>query len=371
MENYKKCFAENLRRQRQKLGLTQSGLAELLGFSEKTVSKWEREASIPDIATLFKLCGLLHISFEHLFSSDDEVYFLGIDGGGTKTEFLLSDREGNTVRSLRSDCCNPIDIGIDAAQRILRTGIETVCEGYRMASVILFAGIAGGTSADMRPRLTTFFADFGFRSFTVDSDNMNILSAGLLDADGITLILGTGICSYSKVGGEIRRVGGWGYLIDDGGSAYNIGRDGLAAVFRAQDGSGEETLLTEEIEKMYPDGTTQLLGQLYEERKKLIASFAPAVYRAAREHDGVAERILRANMAFAAKVIGTSGKRFPGGVRIPVVIAGGLTHEELTLTYLKAALGDPERYELKILDRAPVGGAVRLAMKMWEKEREQ
>ncbi len=368
MRNYGKCFAENLRRQRQKLGLTQRQLADAVGFSEKTVSKWEREASIPDISTLFRLCELLHMSFERLFSDDDEICFLGIDGGGTKTELALADREGKILTSIRVDCCNPIDIGIDSAEEILRPAIEKLCEGRRMASIIAFAGIAGGTSADMRPKLTGFFADFGFRAFEVDSDNMNILAAGLGDGDGITLILGTGICSYSKFEGKIERVAGWGYLIDDGGSAYNIGRDGLAAVFRVLDGSGEKTLLTDEAERIFPDGIQRLLGRIYNERKKLVASFAPAVFRAAAAHDSVAEGILRSNMAFAAKVIETSGKRFPDGARIPVILAGGLTNEELTPGYLKAALGDSGRYDLRILDRAPVNGAVTLAMKIFEKE---
>ena len=71
--------------------------------------------------------------------------------------------------------------------------------------------------------------------------------AGLGREDGIKVILGTGICAFSQIHGKREKVAGWGYLIDDGGSATNIDRDALHAYFGVFNGSGEVPQLTERI----------------------------------------------------------------------------------------------------------------------------
>ena len=74
MPDYTKNFALNLRRFRKKNGLTQKEFAQLLGYSEKTVSKWECEGSIPDIETLFDIARNLQTSLDELFKAQDIYY---------------------------------------------------------------------------------------------------------------------------------------------------------------------------------------------------------------------------------------------------------------------------------------------------------
>ena len=64
------------------------------------MSKWECEASIPDIETLFDIAKILQTSLDDLFQAR-EMYCLGIDGGGTKTDLALVDREGSLIRTLK------------------------------------------------------------------------------------------------------------------------------------------------------------------------------------------------------------------------------------------------------------------------------
>ena len=149
-------------------------------------------------------------------------YYLGIDGGGTKTALLLCGRDGNEIRRHYAAACNPMDIGFDAAFEILRCAIGEICEGISMSTVAMFAGIAGGGSADAKRRLSEFFGEFDFLTYDNDSDNRSILEAGLGERDGISVIMGTGICVQAKCGELLHRVGGWGYFIDKGGSGYNI-----------------------------------------------------------------------------------------------------------------------------------------------------
>lgn len=290
-------------------------------------------------------------------------YFLGIDGGGTKTELVLTDEEGNVINTLKTSTCNPVDIGLDKAKKVLKNAIYEVCRDVSFSSVYCFAGIAGGTSADMQEKLKAFFEEFGFKGFSNDSDNKNIIESGLGDSDGMTVIMGTGVCVYIRKDGKYSRVAGWGYFIDNGGSGYNLGRDALNAYFQAYDKTGPETMLTEEIDKIYSGGPQKLIGYIYSGGKKAVASFAPAVFSALEKGDKIAEKILKSNTDEVVKFIEVAYKTFGEG-KIPVVLAGGLTSQKSVIDNIKNSLVNVDRYDIKTLDKAPVYGAVSIAKKL-------
>ena len=366
MTKYAENFSINLKNLRKEKGLTQKELADILGYSEKTVSKWECGACIPDIEVLFDLSKVFQTNVESLFM-EKSLYFLGIDGGGTKTDLALSDISGNIVRTYKTDSCNPIDIGLDEAKRILKNAIFEICKDIPFSNVYCFAGIAGGTTADMQKGLKDFFAEFNFRDFLNDSDNKNIIASGIGDEDGMTVIMGTGVCVYTQINKIHSRIAGWGYLIDNGGSGYNLGRDALNAYFCAYDKTGPETLLSAEIEKIYPGGVQSVMGYIYDIGKKAVASFAPAVFRAFEKGDKLAEVILKRNLDEVVNLIKTAGESFENS-RIPIVLAGGLTSQNIVIDYLKNALSEDKRFDIKVLDKSPVHGAVKLALNLKENE---
>ena len=368
MTYYAKNFSVNLRNLRIHKNLTQKELADLLQYSEKTVSKWECGACIPDIDVLFKLSGVFKVSIEKMFEGAKE-YFLGIDGGGTKTALAIADADGNIIRTLKTSTCNPVDIGIEKAKEILKEGIYEICKDISLSSVYCFAGIAGGTSADMYQKLKDFFEEFGFRGFSNDSDNKNIIESGLGDADGMTVIMGTGVCVYTQKDKKHNKIAGWGYFIDNGGSGYNLGRDALNAYFEAFDKTGVETLITEEIDKMYPGGPQKLIGHIYGGGKKAVASFAPAVFKALEKGDKVAENILQRNTDEVVKYIEVASRIFEAD-KIPVVLAGGIASQKCVVENIKKSLKNSERYDIKILDKEPVYGAVNLALKLKKEEKD-
>ena len=141
-------------------------------------------------------------------------YCLGIDGGGTKTALLLTDISGAVIRHTTAAACNPMDVGFASAETILREAIDRICEDIPKSEISMFAGIAGGGASAPRGQLHDFFTDFGFGVFDNDSDNINILEAGLSNRDGISVIMGTGICVQAKYENTLHRVGGWGYFVD-------------------------------------------------------------------------------------------------------------------------------------------------------------
>ncbi len=365
MNTYEERFAYNINRLRLSRNLTQRQLAQLIGYTEKSVSKWECVGSVPSIATLYQIASVFNVGLDELFR-DKSVYLLGIDGGGTKTDLVLADEKLNMVKELTLSGCNPIDIGMENAKEILKSGISRVCEGIPFSSIVMFAGIAGGSSGGNKEELARFFAKFGFLSFENGSDTQNIVSAAIGDNDGVIIIMGTGSCAIAQHNGIQERVGGWGYLFDNGGSGYNIARDALAACFRYIDGSGKYTALADEVLKKYESPQT-LLGALYEGGKKFIASFCPLVFECAERGDEVCREIIKSNMDYAANVISTAVKKV-GGERVGVVLAGGISKLTLANEYLKMALSGADRCELSVLSERPVMGALIYAKKLIKKE---
>ena len=91
-------FSRSLKARRKALGMTQRDLADKISYSEKAVSKWESGVALPPSALLPTLSAILGVSIDELLMGKNEIrYYLGIDGGASKTEFLLVNSEGNVT----------------------------------------------------------------------------------------------------------------------------------------------------------------------------------------------------------------------------------------------------------------------------------
>ena len=367
--NYEKAFSVNVRKLRKKLNITQKSLADTIGYSEKTVSKWETEGSVPPIEALFKIADIFRVSIEELFKCDGTIYYLGIDGGGTKTELALSDSEGKIARRLFMDGCNPNTVGIEQTKRIIKEGIVQICKDIPLSSIAVYAGIAGCASESYADEIRDMLKKMSFAAFDVGSDNNNIVAAGLGNREGITMILGTGICSYVVKKEEIKRIAGWGYLFDNGGSAFHIGRDAINAYFSAYDGTGEETALVQRIKQTFNGSNTELLRHLYNGGNKLVSSYAKCVFEEAEKGDEVSIAIIKKNIAEIARLICASLSHFTNyNEKIPIILGGGLTNQPLLLSYLLDELGDnAKKCAIQVLDAPPVDGAFELAKSLWRK----
>lgn len=367
--NYEKAFSINVRRLRKKHKLTQKSLADAIGYSEKTVSKWETEGSVPSIDALFRVANIFRVSILELFRCDENIYYLGIDGGGTKTEFALLDPEGKIACRLFMDGCNPNTVGIERTKNIIENGIIQVCKDVPLSSVVVYAGIAGCASESYAEEIKIMLEKMSFAACEVGSDNNNIVAAGLGDNEGITMILGTGICAYVVKKNETKRIAGWGYLFDNGGSAFHIGRDGINAYFSSYDGTGEETTLVQRINETISCSNAEFLKSLYSGGNKLVSSYAMCVFEEAEKGDKVSIAILKKHIAEIARLIRAALSQFStNNEKIPIILGGGLTNQKLLLPYLTDELGDDtKKCSIRVLDVPPVNGALELAKSLWRK----
>lgn len=254
-------------------------------------------------------------------------YYLGIDGGGTKTDAALCDEFGRIAARTLGPAGNLVDIGISAYAALLGQLLDGLAQqtgGSLPPVAAAFAGLSGGSdpqiAADCRLLLRNRLPDTPL--VAGGDDRQSLLAGGLYGADGCVLISGTGCACTARVNGQQHSIGGWGFLFDGKGGGFDIGRDAVMAALRAYDGRGEPTRLLPLLEAELGCGIEQALPGLYREGKRRIASLAPLVFSAAQEGDAAASGILDENMRELALWLDTAAKDFSGS--FPTVVAGGI-----------------------------------------------
>jgi len=355
-------FAKNLRAARISAGLTQEGLAEKLCYSSKSISKWESGSVLPPTVIILELVDILKTDLNSMFSSFEEpIYYLGVDGGGTFTEFVLIDKENNILKQCNLGPCNVLNLNKEQIDKVLKDGVDEACADIPHSRISAFFGLAGAGSGKVAV-LTEVLKKYGFANVACGTDAQNTVSVGLKGEDGIIAILGTGSAVFSSKNGELERIGGYGHLFSDYGSGYEIGRMAICAVLAQFDKSGPETLLTRLFEeKDNNKNIFSMLPRFYQNGKSYVASYAPLVFKAYEMGDEVAKSIISYNITMLSNQINTALKRFDDNAVIPLVLSGGITvREDIIVPMLKEKIVN-KNIEILILREKPVMGAVRLA----------
>jgi N-acetylglucosamine kinase-like BadF-type ATPase len=185
-------------------------------------------------------------------TSAAESYFLGIDGGGTKTDCFLVDGDGAVLSSATAGPSNPLRAGYAKAWFTLSDAADLVLERQHLKSSDIrgiCAGIGGAGRANVAKRIATFLErGFPEAAVSVTTDLEITLQAAVGDGEGIILVVGTGSAAYGRdAEGHIARAGGRGPWFSDEGSGFDIGRRALAAVVRADEKRGPATALAERM----------------------------------------------------------------------------------------------------------------------------
>lgn len=288
-------------------------------------------------------------------------YYLGIDGGGTKTEFLLTDKNDNEIKRLFCGCSNPVNIGIENTLSVLSIGISRICENISKDKISVFAGIAGAKTGDYSKQITDFLFSFGFESCLCGSDVDLALEMALGESDGTAVIMGTGIVAFSKNGEAYYRTGGRGYMIDKGGSGFHYGSDAINCAFEFIDGRGGSETIYGLVKSRTDNNFDELISRIYKEGPSFTASFAPVVFEAYSLGDRAAEDIIDKNAKETAKLI-NGAVRFSQNAEKRVVICGGLCRQkDILYAFITKYLDDGICIEF--LDEPMVNAAVSLAAK--------
>ncbi len=229
-------------------------------------------------------------------------YYIGLDGGGTKTHCVLANDKKEKVYECYGGPANFLILGTETVTQTLYDLVKESMQKNNVRYGEIEAITIGATGAGRKSdadRLESEFRkfcqskDFKPKNVFVDSDARIALEGAFSGRPGCIMIAGTGSILYGKdIKGRLYRVGGFGRFLGDEGSGYMIGKKGLIAVAKAFDGRGETTIMQNLLFNASNINTPEeLITEIYKNNYD-IASFAPLVLQAANQGDVIARKIL-------------------------------------------------------------------------------
>ncbi len=295
-------------------------------------------------------------------------YYLGIDGGGTKTTAAVSDEKGNILFKKVGKTINFYSVGMDKARENLLEIIEDI---YNETGKITFESVFVGCSALDREAdaetLQSLCGSIDAKKIKMDSD----LYVALKSVDGAkcpcVAICGTGSMVIGEdKDGNIKFKGGWGHIIGDEGSGYAIAVNALKCCAIFCDSNEESLLLEKANEYFQVEDFRQAIDKIYsqETTKDVLAGFATSVQQAAEAGDYFAETII-VNEAhnFARTVFSLLGEVEECSV---LALYGGIfQHNGIFTGTFKEDINEfyPD-LEIKLLTTPPEEGALKIAREL-------
>lgn len=291
----------------------------------------------------------------------DGAIVAGIDGGGTKTTLALADAGGRElVRKVGpAGLVDPRDPGATARMLagLVRDALAEAGIGAKPAA--LFAGLAGVGNERERQQVEAALAASGVAErVRIGTDGAIALDGALGGGPGILMVAGTGSVAYGRgEDGRVERCGGWGMIVGDEGSAWGVGRLGLAAALRAADGRGPPTrLLRRFVERLGLEDERGIPPWAGRTEKAGVAALAKDVVEAAEEGDAVALQLLeREARELACHAVALARRLEPWSGPVAVVFHGGMLESDFYAEIVRDAL---EEYEYRFEVRAGLADAV-------------
>ena len=181
-------------------------------------------------------------------------YYIGVDGGGTKTQYALFDEKKNMLASVKTEGTNheTMDGGIPAAARILMQGIESLLlNNALMQKEITFClmALAGMDHPYQEEAMAKALKKAGLKiPFSLYNDGFIVVKAGVSGKAGIGYNCGTGTCCNSiDSDGKLLQIGGFGALSGDVGGGLWIAANAYRLVYNEVVLGGEKTLCTKKM----------------------------------------------------------------------------------------------------------------------------
>lgn len=225
---------------------------------------------------------------------------LAVDGGATKTAIKVVTGERELL-SITGSGSNYQAIGEEKVAAELTQLLKQVAALNVTVDAAVFAIAGIDTKQDLivvQRIVRESIAASGVRinTYVVENDVEAAMRGLCGDQPGALVISGTGAIGYSFDGKQVYRAGGWGHRVGDEGSGYWIGQAVVQAVFKAMDGRGAGTVLSEYVltSKGFAD-TDELMNWLYrgDYRNADLASFGSLLQRAVETGDAVAIQIAK------------------------------------------------------------------------------
>lgn len=314
-------------------------------------------------------------------------YYLGIDGGGSKTSCAVGD-ETALLATATAGPSNITRVGEARARQALHQAIREACDGAGIVPREVkraCIGVAGAGRAEVAGTIRNVVADIIPGDLEVAGDMEIAMSAAFGADPGVIVIAGTGSIAYGRnAQGRTARAGGWGFAVSDEGSAHWIGRKAVMETLRAIDETGLENggeanpevlddkeSAAEEIPLYRKLKSVWKLGSLEEFVRTVnseadFAELFPVIAGSAENRDGLAKRALVEAGAELAELAGIVIRQLfteSGNVSIPLAVVGGVFRNSQIVreAFCEEARRRESRVEMNPQVIEPVTGALQMA----------
>jgi N-acetylglucosamine kinase-like BadF-type ATPase len=267
-----------------------------------------------------------------LSKQDEPKLLIGIEGGGTRTTCLIAKSDGSIIGKGRGGPSNILVVGKEMTKRSILEAVSGATEGKGLGAraSALCIGAAGSGNPEGKRRMQDVLSELKLSDrHVIVHDGVIALMGATAGKPGIVLIAGTGsVCFGVNSKGEFGRSSGWGYILGDEGSGYDIAKRAMAASLRAHDMRGENTVLVEKLKvALNMQSVEDLVGKVYAQAmpRDQMSKLASLVLEAAKEGDKVAAGILE----YAGSELGTAAVAVAKqlnmlGSEFEVATAGGI-----------------------------------------------
>lgn len=221
-------------------------------------------------------------------------YYIGIDGGGSKTELLLCNECGEVLTHLITKGSNPASVGVEKAikniEKLINASLKNIDKKHIEYICICVPGLKNHAN------LISVLKEFKGK-YMIMGDELNAFYGSLGQEKGIVVLSGTGSFAMGiNSEGKMCTIGGWGPISGDEGSGYYMGMQALKAVMKNYDGMGEDTVLSTLIkETLNIESINDLKRVLYKEDFGVrdIAALSRLVKEGAEKKDFVCNEIIK------------------------------------------------------------------------------
>jgi N-acetylmuramic acid 6-phosphate etherase len=286
---------------------------------------------------------------------------LGVEGGGTKTAWVLVERDGADLRILNQGKLPPSNFRLVTPDR-LRTILSELPKQIDRAGVFL-----AGCALEDQPALSHICAEiWPSAKIITGNDRDSGLAAALGRGEGIVVNAGSGSSVTGRRGDKIEKAGGWGHILGDAGGGYFLAIQALRFILSEYDlHRGEVQFTAKILRALCLNNLDELVRWAQTADKMEIALLAPVVFEAAAGGDARVMEIIEEG----AHVLGEYTEAVASRLRLlapKVVLMGGLFHRDSIYTHafrrrLKKNLPDAR---VATAERPPELGAAWLAAEL-------
>jgi N-acetylmuramic acid 6-phosphate etherase len=289
---------------------------------------------------------------------------LGVEGGGTKTSWVLVESTGGSFAVIEQGKLPPSNFRLISPERLREIFQQMPREADRVG--IFLAGCA--TDED-RSGLRKLGAEtWPNAKIVVGSDRDSGLAAALGRADGIAVNAGTGASVTGRRGDRIEKAGGWGHILGDAGGGYSLALQALRFILREYDlHRGEAQFTATILRALSLNNRDELVRWAQTADKDDVAGLAPVVLDCAMNGDERVIKIVEEGAAVLSEYTSAVATRL--GLLAPkVILLGGLFQRDGVYVHafkrrLKKNLSDAR---VAMSEQSPELGAAWLAAQIDE-----